>query len=115
MKQQDKPTKQHRENIGAARLEIEAEILEQGAGNWINERLDLELWKNQIGGYIAEILITCGDPDVRIIIDSRWAYGTLTHSWGWSEIREEPQTETQLSEEATAELASFLDEFAACS
>ena len=89
--------------------ELEKEWLEDSPF-WGGETLlDFQMFINEENAqWIAELLITCGGPLVRVTIDSRYRLGELFHSWGGTESGEK-RTTVELSEELTSQLKEEIE------
>ena len=76
--------KSHQVEIWRYAIELREELGKVDLFDWINEQLELTIWRSDDGiGWKAELLLTCGGPTVSIELDSRWnEYHTLYHSWG---------------------------------
>jgi hypothetical protein len=74
--------------------------------------LDISVWRHtrHSDTFIAEFLLTCGGPTVRVIVDSRWSYGEYHHSWGWNFSKNEEETVWSISPEATELLKNHIEE-----
>ena len=84
----------------------EAEIV------FFHNLLDISVWRHtrHSDTFIAEFLLTCGGPTVRVIVDSRWSYGEYHHSWGWNFSKNEEETVWSISPDATELLKCYIEE-----
>ena len=103
-------------NIWEYCQELEKEWLEDSPFQGGATLLDFQLFVKQSTDeetekdphWIAELLITCGGPLVRVTIESRYMLGELFHSWGGTESGEKRNT-IELSEELTSQLKEEIE------
>ena len=86
----------HQVEIWRYAIELREELGKVDLYDWINEQLDLEIWRSDDGTeWRAEIFLTYGGPTVSIDLDSRYETSTLYHSWG-AKPNGEAQTSIEL-------------------
>ena len=96
-------------NIWEYCQELEKEWLEDSPFQGGDTLLDFQMFSNEENAqWIAELLITCGGPIVRVTIESRYMLGELFHSWGGTESGERRVT-IELSEKLTSQLKEEIE------
>ena len=96
-------------NIWQYCQELEKEWVEDSPFEGGDTLLDFQMFINEENAeWIAELLITCGGPTVKVTVDSRWMLGELFHSWGGTESGEKRNT-IELSEELTSQLKEEIE------
>ena len=103
-------------NIWQYCQELEKEWLEDSPFQGGDTLLDFQLFVKQSTDeeaekdphWIAELLITCGGPTVKVTVDSRSMLGELFHSWGGS-VSGEKRTTIVLSVELTNQLKEEIE------
>ena len=88
--------KSHQVEIWRYAIELREELGKVDLYEWINEQLELTIWRSADGiGWKAELLLTYGGATVSIDLDSRYETSTLYHSWG-AKANGEAQTSIEL-------------------